>query len=70
MGKQTYKVTYEATYWVEAENEDEAIENAIYVHEDLPDGDWNAELHNEHLESPQNQMGVGMWCAQALFLGR
>jgi hypothetical protein len=44
MEKQTYQVDYTATYWVEAENEDEAIELAIYQHEDLPDGDWNARI--------------------------
>ena len=38
----TYQVEYTATYWVEANDEDEAIELAILQHEDLPDGDWNA----------------------------
>ena len=37
-----YRVDYSASYWVEAENEDEAIEFAIYEHEDMPDGDWEA----------------------------
>lgn len=40
--KKSYQVEYTATYWVEAESEDEAIELAIYEHEDLPNGDWNA----------------------------
>lgn len=38
----SYQVTYTATYWVDAESEDEAIEKAIIVHEDMPDGDWDA----------------------------
>lgn len=40
----SWQVTYDATYWVEAENEDEAIEKAMEIHADMPDGDWNAEL--------------------------
>ena len=35
-------VTYEAVYFVEADTEQEAIENGIYEHEDLPDGYWRA----------------------------
>jgi hypothetical protein len=38
----TWQVEYNATYWVEAETEDEAIELAMEQHSDLPDGDWNA----------------------------
>lgn len=38
----TWQVEYNATYWVEAETEDEAIEKAIEAHADTPDGDWNA----------------------------
>ena len=38
----TWQVEYSATYWVEAETEEEAIENAIFEHEDMPDGDWSA----------------------------
>ena len=39
-----YQVTYSATYWVRASNEEEAIEAAIESHNDLPNGDWEAEL--------------------------
>lgn len=35
-----YEVIYTATYWVEAEDEDEAEDLAIEQHEDLPDGVW------------------------------
>lgn len=35
-----YVVNYYATYWVEAEDEDEAIDLAIEQHEDMPDGTW------------------------------
>jgi hypothetical protein len=38
----TWQVEYNATYWVEAESEDEAIEKAIEQHENFPDGDWEA----------------------------
>ena len=33
-----YQVEYAATYWVEATDEDDAIE----IHASLPDGDWVA----------------------------
>jgi hypothetical protein len=38
----TWQVEYSATYWVEATNEEEAIELAIESHADLPNGDWEA----------------------------
>ena len=40
----TWKVEYNATYWVEAETEDEAIDLGMEKHSELPDGDWNAEI--------------------------
>jgi hypothetical protein len=40
----SWQVTYEATYWVEATTEEEAIDLAIDKHSELPDGDWSAEL--------------------------
>lgn len=43
----TWQVEYTATYWVEAETEEEAIEKGIESHEDLPDGDWSAELERQ-----------------------
>lgn len=43
----SWQVEYNATYWVEAETEDEAIEKAIEIHADMPDGDWNAELERQ-----------------------
>jgi hypothetical protein len=36
----TWQVNYNATYWVEADSEDEAIELAIEKHADMPNGDW------------------------------
>lgn len=38
----TWQVEYNATYWVDAETEEEAIDKAMEIHYDLPDGDWNA----------------------------
>jgi hypothetical protein len=38
----TWQVEYNATYWVEATSEEEAIDKAMEQHADLPDGDWNA----------------------------
>jgi hypothetical protein len=40
----SWQVEYNATYWVQAETEDEAIELAMEQHYELPDGDWNAHL--------------------------
>ena len=40
----TWKVEYNATYWVQAESEDEAIDLGMEKHSELPDGDWNAEI--------------------------
>ena len=37
-----YQVEYSATYWVEAESEEQAIELAIEEHNDMPNGDWEA----------------------------
>jgi hypothetical protein len=37
-----WQVSYNATYWVEATSEEEAIDKAMEVHADLPDGDWEA----------------------------
>ena len=42
--KRSYQVEYSATYWVQAESEDEAIELAIDQHAENPDGDWSAEI--------------------------
>jgi hypothetical protein len=40
----SWQVEDNATYWVEVETEDEAIELAIESHADLPNGDWEANL--------------------------
>jgi hypothetical protein len=37
-----WQVEYSAVYWVEATSEDEAIEKAMELHADLPDGSWEA----------------------------
>lgn len=39
-----YTVKYSAEYEVEALDEDEAIDAAIEIHFDMPDGSWEAEL--------------------------
>lgn len=38
----SYQVDYVATYYVEANDEDEAIDLAIEIHNEMPDGDWQA----------------------------
>jgi len=43
----TWQVEYTATYWVEAETEEEAIDKGMEVHSDLPDGDWNAFIEQQ-----------------------
>lgn len=40
-----YEVSYTAYYFVEADNEDEAIELAMEEHYENPDGSW--EIENE-----------------------
>jgi hypothetical protein len=42
---QTWQVNYNATYYVEAETEDQAIDVAMERHSQLPDGDWEADLY-------------------------
>ena len=42
--KKSYQVEYSATYWVEAESEDEALDLAMEQHAKNPDGDWDAQL--------------------------
>lgn len=38
-----YEVTYTATYTVDATDEDDAVDAAIYEHEENPDGSWDAQ---------------------------
>jgi hypothetical protein len=38
----TWQVSYNATYWVEAETEEEAIELGMEKHYEFPDGDFEA----------------------------
>lgn len=38
----SWQVEYNATYWVEADSVEDAIDLAIKIHEDMPDGDWVA----------------------------
>jgi hypothetical protein len=42
-----YRVDYTASYWVEAEDEAEAIDLAIEEHFEMPDGDWEAVVEQE-----------------------
>lgn len=45
-----YEVEYTAWYEVVSDTpltEDEVIEDAIYQHENLPDGSWSVELEEE-----------------------
>jgi hypothetical protein len=37
-----WQVEYSATYWVEADSEEEAIEKGMEEHADMPNGDWEA----------------------------
>lgn len=39
--KKTYLVEYQASYRVEATDEQDAIKKAIAIHEKSPDGVWN-----------------------------
>jgi hypothetical protein len=45
-----YEVEYTAWYSFESDvklTEDEAIQEAIYIHEDLPDGTWTLQIEEE-----------------------
>lgn len=42
-----WQVEYNATYWVEAASEEEAIQLAIDEHEDMPNGDWDANIEKQ-----------------------
>lgn len=44
--KKTYVVEYQASYTVEAPNEEEAIKKAIAIHEKTPDGIWGGYLES------------------------
>ena len=57
--KRTYQVEYSATYWVRAENEDDAIDLAIEQHSDGPDGSWDAML--EPYKSPLEDLDDGTY---------
>ena len=57
--QRSYQVTYEATYYVRASNEDEAIELAIEQHSDGPDGSWEAQL--EPYVSPLEDLDDGTY---------
>ncbi len=41
-GIKSWQVEYSATYWVDAETEDEAIDKAMESHAEFPDGSWEA----------------------------
>jgi hypothetical protein len=43
-----YEVSYTAFYYVEADSEAEAIEAAMWEHEDNPDGSWEIENVEEN----------------------
>jgi len=57
--KRTYQVEYSATYWVRADNEDDAIDLAIEQHSDGPDGSWDAML--EPYKSPLEDLEDGTY---------
>jgi len=57
--KRTYQVEYSATYWVRADNEDDAIDLAIEQHSEGPDGSWDAML--EPYKSPLEDLDDGTY---------
>jgi hypothetical protein len=57
--QRTYQVTYEATYYVRADNEDEALDLAIEEHSEAPDGSWEAQL--EPYKSPLEDLDDGTY---------
>jgi hypothetical protein len=54
-----YQVTYEATYYVDAKDEDDAVTLAIFFHEQNPDGSWEAV--RDPYASPLEQLADGTY---------
>jgi hypothetical protein len=54
-----YQVTYQATYYVDAKDEDEALDLAIEQHSDGPDGCWEA--IRDPYESPLSSLKDGTY---------
>jgi hypothetical protein len=54
-----YQVRYEATYYVEALDEDHAIDLAVEQHSQLPDGSWEAV--RDPYESPLSSLADGTY---------
>ncbi len=54
-----YEVTYSATYWVNADNEDDAVKLGIFFHEQNPDGVWEARI--DPYVSPLEQLADGTY---------
>ena len=59
----TYQVEYQATYWVTADSEEQAIELAIEEHNDMPNGDWEAFVDPYDSD---NFNTTGKWCVRLL----
>ena len=54
-----YQVTYEATYYVDAESEDDALDRAIEQHGEFPNGSW--ETVRDPYESPLSSLADGTY---------
>jgi len=54
-----YQVRYEATYYVEATDEDHAIDLAVEQHSNNPDGSWEAV--RDPYESPLSSLADGTY---------
>jgi hypothetical protein len=54
-----YQVTYTAVYYVDAKDEDEALDLAIEQHSELPDGGWEA--IRDPYESPLSSLKDGTY---------
>ena len=57
--QRTYQVTYEATYYVRANDDDEAIELAIERHSHSPDGAWAGSI--DPYASPLDDLDDGTY---------
>ena len=54
-----YQVRYEATYYVDADNEADALKLGMFFHEQNPDGHWEAA--RDPYESPLSSLGDGTY---------
>ncbi len=59
-----YQITYTAVYYVDADNEDNALDLAMEQHSELPDGGWD--VIRDPYESPLESLQDGTYSISVL----